>query len=224
MAQPSTKPRFLSRLLGTPTPDPAFKSPRAIAIFVLLVIAGLAGDLLSKHYVFQSMLSSPQVRKELEIMRPYVVGNLTSKQVLHSLPPQPVGRWLQWRLSLNDGIVFGLEMPRSIVAAASVVAILLTTGLFSLSSRRAWVMHAALALILVGALGNLYDRLFSSVQIPLDSLEPIRYHVRDFIDLTRIRIGGIYYKWIFNVADIFLVIGVVLLMAHQWRTQKKSQP
>jgi lipoprotein signal peptidase len=62
-------------------------------------------------------------------------------------------------------------------------------------------------MILAGALGNLYDRLFSVVQVPAPGAEPILRHVRDFIDLSQIG-----YKWVFNIADALLVIGVGILM------------
>ena len=38
----------------------AIRSPLTIALFVLVAAAGLAGDLLSKHYVFNSFLDNPQ--------------------------------------------------------------------------------------------------------------------------------------------------------------------
>ena len=69
-------------------------------------------------------------------------------------------------------------------------------------------MHAALAFILAGALGNLYDRLFGAVSIP--GFEPIRYQVRDFIDCSEL-----YYRWVFNVADMLLVIGVAMLIGQR---------
>jgi len=78
---------------------------------------------------------------------------------------------------------------------------------FAVSQADAWLMHIALALVLGGALGNLYDRLFSVVVLP--GYEPIRYQVRDFIDCSEL-----YYRWVFNVADTWLVIGAGLLAAH----------
>lgn len=222
----SDKPHFWSSLRRNMPANLAFKSPRAIVLFLLVTTASLAGDLVSKQYVFDSILSSQQTRQELEEVGPFLPDDARPQDVLHLIKPRHVAPGVQWRLSTNSGIVFGLAMPRSLVAAATICSIFLVTGMFALSSRRAWVVHLALAFILAGALGNLYDRLFSLVELPLDSLEPIRYHVRDFIDLTRIRIGDIYYRWIFNIADVLLVIGVAVLLVHQFKTKKtrKEEP
>jgi len=116
-------------------------------------------------------------------------------------------------LSTNPGVVFGLGVPRWIVNLATGGAILLVAGMFAWSDRRARAMHLGLALILAGAAGNLYDRVFSVVQLPHAGLEPIRRHVRDFIDCSQL-----HYPWVFNVADAWLVVGVGLLML-QWILQ-----
>jgi signal peptidase II len=84
------------------------------------------------------------------------------------------------------------------------LAVVLIAGMFATSTSRHWWMHVALALILGGAIGNLYDRMFSSVALP--DLPPIRNHVRDFIDAS-----DLGYPWIFNLADAWLVIGVAML-------------
>ena len=76
-------------------------------------------------------------------------------------------------------------------------------------------MHVALALILGGAIGNLYDRLFSSVALP--GLAPIRRHVRDFIDCS-----DLHYDYIFNLADAWLVIGVVMVFL-QWLADARRE-
>ena len=49
-------------------------------------------------------------------------------------------------------------------------------------------------------------------------IEPIRYHVRDFIDCSEVPLPlGFRYVWIFNVADVLLVVGVGILLVH-WLT------
>jgi signal peptidase II len=101
-------------------------------------------------------------------------------------------------------------MYRGLVAAATIATILLVMYFFLTSPAKAWAVHLALAMILGGALGNLYDRLWGSVTVP--GYEPIRYQVRDFIDCS-----SLHYPWVFNVADAWLVLGVAILLFAWWR-------
>ena len=87
-----------------------------------------------------------------------------------------------------DAVRLGL-IAFSVVAAAIVLILLWRTSrTFSLTS-------VALALILGGALGNLYDR--------------VRFH--HVVDFLAVRI--VHYNWPdFNVADSCIVIGACLLL------------
>ena len=70
------------------------------------------------------------------------------------------------------------------------------------------VAAAAVAFIIGGALGNLYDRLAYG-------------YVVDFLDFS-----GLYFPWVFNVADASINIGIALLLFDAWRTgraEKKGQ-
>jgi len=190
---------------------PAFRSPMAIGLFLLLSCAGLAGDLLSKHYVFRSFLDDPDLPRRMADHRGRFAAShgqaMTANEALPTLRRRVCpGVWFS--LSTNAGVVFGLPMPRWATALASVVAMALVGLCFATSDRGAAWMHAALAFILAGALGNLYDRLFGAVSIP--GFEPIRYQVRDFIDCSEL-----YYRWVFNVADALLVIGVAMLIGQR---------
>jgi lipoprotein signal peptidase len=84
---------------------------------------------------------------------------------------------------------------------------------FATSHRKAWSVHLSTALILAGALGNLYDRLASRIALP--GMEPILYNVRDFLDCSSIPLPfGFRYVWVFNIADVWLVVGVGMMMLH----------
>ena len=87
-------------------------------------------------------------------------------------------------------------------------------------------VHVALAMILGGALGNLYDRLFSRVEIP-GTTATITRQVRDFIDLSEVRLKlfshDLSYPWIFNLADVLLVAGVALLIVCWWVHRKDDR-
>ena len=185
---------------------PAGRSAWAIALFVTVTCLALASDLLSKHFVFDSMLTDPELIARAQRYRLHV-PDAGAREVLHQFRRGPV-YGVKFTLSVNPGVVFGWRLPKWAVAIATVITIGLVCAFFATSERKARLAHLALAFILAGALGNLYDRLFSYVS-PL-GMEPIRRNVRDFIDCA-----DLYYPWVFNVADILLVVGVILL-AGQW--------
>jgi len=84
---------------------------------------------------------------------------------------------------------------------------------FFLSRAGAWAQHVALALVLAGALGNLYDRIVYS-------------GVRDMLYLfpgVRLPFGWQWssqsdevFPWIFNIADVSLLVGVSTLLILSW--------
>ena len=89
---------------------------------------------------------------------------------------------------------------RNILIAFSVVAVIVLFGMLWRVGRYLSVTSVALALILGGAFGNLYDR--------------VRYHY--VIDFLEVRI--IHYHWPdFNVADSCIVIGACLLLIEIFR-------
>ena len=106
--------------------------------------------------------------------------------------------FFQLHLVKNAGVSFGLlradsDVTRWILVgfAACVVALLIWWT--ARQTRR--LPALALGLIIGGAIGNnLIDR--------------VRFgHVVDFLDF-----GGLYFPWVFNVADSSISIGVVLLL------------
>jgi signal peptidase II len=105
---------------------------------IIVAAAALAFDLWSKAWAFDS-LDSDEIRT-------FIPGFVT------------------FRRSLNEGALFGMgKGMSSIFILASFLAIGFVVYLFSSTSRRQPIMHFALAFILAGALGNLYDRVFCKV-------------------------------------------------------------
>jgi signal peptidase II len=91
---------------------------------------------------------------------------------------------------------------RNILIAFSVVAVIILFGMLWRVGRYLTVTSIALALILGGAFGNLYDR--------------VRYHY--VIDFLEVHI--VHYHWPdFNVADSCIVIGACLLLIEIFRPQ-----
>ena len=118
-----------------------------------------------------------------------------------------------FRLShvLNTGAAFSLmeNWPPNAVRlgliAFSVVAAVLVFGLLWRTGRALSPTSVALALILGGALGNLYDR--------------IRFH--HVVDFLAVKIY--HYNWPdFNVADSCIVIGACLLLLEIFKPQSTA--
>ncbi|MBL7139884.1 MAG: signal peptidase II [Planctomycetes bacterium] len=147
-----------------------------------------------------------------------VATDLVSKALLWDYlngPPETGGRvvsvipgCLRLVASENPGIVFGINVAEWLHlgdAAGQVLTALLTlltAGLifyvFAASEPRHRGMHVWCGLILAGAAGNLYDRLVFGC-------------VRDVFQFTVEVSGRPLWPFVFNAADVFLVVGVALL-------------
>jgi signal peptidase II len=108
----------------------------------------------------------------------------------------------------NFGAAMGLfeSVPPAVVRYGligfSVVAVVVVLGMIWRLGREASLTGVALALILGGAIGNLYDR--------------IAYHY--VVDFLAVRI--VHYNWPdFNVADSCIVTGACLLLLEIFRRQ-----
>jgi len=132
-----------------------------------------------------------------------------------------VPKVLRLRLMLNTGAVFGIgKNQQMLFAIVSVVAVGVIGFVFVRSPAGARWLHACLGLILAGALGNLYDRmrynavrdmfeLFPDVDLPFGLSWP----------------GGArgLYPWIFNIADVALVVGVGVMLVLMWSADRKAR-
>ncbi|MCW5806991.1 MAG: signal peptidase II [Deltaproteobacteria bacterium] len=121
--------------------------------------------------------------------------------------PQPVisGYW-EWELAMNDGAAFSNFRGGQLMLSAIAIGALILLGVMVVKTRpEEGVKRVALALIAGGALGNLIDRLSEGA----------------VIDFVRWRIGE--HRWpIFNVADVALVIGVLLLLCEGWLVRRRT--
>ncbi len=139
-----------------------------------------------------------------------VLADCSTKELVESVlrrepgPHAVVGDWLRLSLAYNTGAALNLDLgpwSRIIFSAVAFMAIALLLGLYRRTPPNAALRAVALALVLGGALGNLLDRLRS----PLG--------VIDFIDIG---IGDARF-WVFNVADMGVTVGAVLLAIVLWR-------
>ncbi|TVR66792.1 MAG: signal peptidase II [Gemmatimonadales bacterium] len=150
---------------------------KTLAAVIVSVI--LAADLLTKWWALQAL--SDGRRMEL------------------------LGGLIPLTLAFNRGAAFGLSIgddPRWIFIPITVGAVIFLTALILTSGPQQRLRSLASALVLGGALGNLYDR--------------IRWDrgVVDFIG--PIDLGFMYWP-IFNVADMAITVGAILLAIHFWR-------
>lgn len=104
----------------------------------------------------------------------------------------------------NSGIAFGLfSSATAIVTLVTGVAVVWMVVYFARSGSRHPVLPAALGLLIGGSLSNLVDRIRL-------------HHVTDFIDL----------RWwpAFNLADSFIVVGVILLLGAMIVADRQPRP
>ena len=114
-----------------------------------------------------------------------------------------IENWLDIRTVWNEGGVWSMPIPKWILLVASVSAAPLIGLWLMWPAKSSRWENAAKALVLGGAIGNLWDRVRSDA-------------VRDFIDVCFGDPAGYHYPT-FNVADIALVAGIVMLLISSWR-------
>jgi signal peptidase II len=111
--------------------------------------------------------------------------------------PVPVlGHFVEWTLIRNSGAAFGLLTGQTILFVAVAVAAIAAL-LYILRHRPRPLVQIGIGGVLGGALGNLWDRILG-------------HGVVDFIDVH-------VWSYIFNVADIGITLGAIVLVLALWR-------
>ena len=202
--------------------DPPARSVRSVRAWTVLVLIsgfGLIADLWSKGWAFANVSTSP-----VQVSREQV---LSSEDLWRLIPPhEPMSvmdRVLEFTLVLNPGAVFGIGAgQRWFFVIFTILAVVIALVLFvKWTHAKDWIAHAGFGLIIAGGLGNLYDRLVFAC-------------VRDFIHpLPGVQLpfgikwpGGNTELWpyVSNVADAYLIIGIIMLMFHAWRMPEPLAP
>ena len=106
-------------------------------------------------------------------------------------------KFLNIRLIWNEGIAFGLLSFNKTIFynALTFLILIIILIIFFMLSKSNGIKKFSLMMILGGAIGNVYDRIFYGA-------------VPDFIDF---HIGNFHW-FIFNVADIFITLGVIFMI------------
>ena len=114
-------------------------------------------------------------------------------------------------LAFNRGAAFGLSLgsnPRWFFIPITILALMLLVVLLIQAERRDWLRFVSVSLVISGALGNLYDRMRWDRGV-VDFIGPI--------DL------GVMLWPIFNVADMAISVGAVLLAISFWREEQRDR-
>lgn len=168
-------------------------------LFWIVLIGGLVADLASKAW------ADAYVRPTDPIVTPIIEG------------------FIGWKWATNEGAAFSILEGRPVVLGLIAAAVLsvLFLYMYKADPKRRWYL-AALALVASGAIGNLHDRMLLG-------------HVRDFMFFTfDLPMHGWGFKFwvidfeiplkypVFNVADIAIIAGVILLVLMSLRSPKKK--
>ena len=105
--------------------------------------------------------------------------------------------FLNFYLVWNTGIGFGLAAMEANIYyhILTTIIVFVNIGLMFFLIKSKGIYGYLIAIIIGGSLGNLFDRIYY-------------FAVPDFIDL---HLGG-YHWFIFNVADIFITVGIIGLI------------
>ena len=114
--------------------------------------------------------------------------------------------FLNFYLVWNTGIGFGLAAMETNIYYHIITSIIIIVniGLIYFLVKTKGIFSYLIAIIIGGSLGNLFDRIYY-------------YAVPDFIDL---HIGN-YHWFIFNVADIFITVGIIGLIIREFPNKGK---
>tara|TARA_Y100000591_G_C21678780_1_gene616968 strand:+ start:261 stop:758 length:498 start_codon:yes stop_codon:yes gene_type:complete len=110
-------------------------------------------------------------------------------------------KFLNIQLIWNEGVAFGLLSfeKQSLYNILTLIILIIILIIFFMIIKSIGFKRYALLMILSGALGNLYDRIFYNA-------------VPDFIDF---HIGNFHW-FVFNVADIFISLGIFLMIVYEF--------
>jgi signal peptidase II len=163
----------------------ALRSPVAWVCFLLTAGLGVSLDLWTKWLAF-SRLAADIVHTPEGLVRVY-----------SRAPCKLIPGWVEFEVTANQGAVFGMGQGRRMLfVVVSFAAIAFLFYLFAASGKKR-IYQILLGMLLAGVVGNLYDRIELG-------------YVRDMIHaLSR---WPELFKYIFNVADTLLCVGVSLMI------------
>lgn len=143
-----------------------------------------------------------------------VLDYVTKRWALEALRSQPselFGGLVPLTLAFNKGAAFGVrigEDSRWFFVPVTIIALVLLGILYRQAAERDFLRITSISLVVSGAIGNLYDRVRWDQGV-IDFLGPIDLGFWDFP--------------IFNIADIAITCGAVLLAISFWFEEQEER-
>jgi signal peptidase II len=161
----------------------------------------------------------PLVRSKLSIFAtvfPFVIvlDFVTKRWALSALAAQRgelLGGLVPLTLAFNKGAAFGIHLgddSRWLFVPVTIIALALLAVLMRQTSRSDYLRILAISMVISGAVGNLYDRLRWARGV-VDFIGPINLGFWDFP--------------IFNVADMAITCGAILLALSFWMEERQAE-
>jgi signal peptidase II len=151
---------------------------------------------------------------------PRAISQPESGIIPRHAPVTVVPRALEFQLVLNPGAVFGIGPgQRFFFIGFTVLALVFGVLMFARwTGPRDHFAHVAIGLLIGGGLGNLYDRLqFACVRDFLHPLPGLTWPGGMTIMGNRE-----VWPYVSNLADLFLLIGILMLLIHLWKRDKAA--
>ncbi len=182
-----------------PHGESAAKSLFAHLRLWLVALAAFTADLWTKEWAIRTIGLPPQTAEDVMNWRPVVL----------------VENFLRLATVENPGAVAGVGAGKTrLLILASVIALGFLFWLFCCTRPKNYVQHIALGLLFGGALGNLYNRLFNNGLV----IDFIEMDLHFNIDIAGRRIWQASPWPTYNLADVWLCLGVVILLVAVWRS------
>jgi signal peptidase II len=140
----------------------------------------------------------------------YITKRIAEATLAHR-PVPLVGDWLSFQLVYNPGAAFGNHVgdySRWVFMGLAVVALVVLGSMVKQSDGTQPARLVALGLVCGGAVGNLIDRITSA---------------RGVVDFIDVWIGPFHWPT-FNVADMAVSCGAVLLALILWNEGRREEP
>jgi signal peptidase II len=204
---------------GAAFTERAGTSPRAWVVLLAVIAFGLITDLGSKWLAFEKIAERPVHIERAQVIE-YGPGRLSELLPAHQ-PVTVVPHVLDLSLVLNPGAVFGIGPgKRWFFVAFTVGAMIAGVALFAKGTRaRQTASHVAIGLLISGGLGNLYDRLvFGCVRDFLHPLPGVDYPFGIKMPWS----GEQVWPYVSNIADLWLIVGIGMLVVILWRSDKSA--